>query len=309
MAKTSKERGAFAGHETFPLRYGWLPKAVREVAKNPAIFVEEDAIVHLGVGKNMVRAIHHWGVACGMLQDVVGRGQGGAVSVSPLGKTILGENGWDPFMEDPATLWIAHHELAHRPDRATTWYWVFNLCREHEFSKEKLASWLANYINTMHWRTVSGATLERDIEVFVRTYVPAKSNKGSVLEDSLDSPLVELGLIAGLESGDLYSVQRDEHPSLPDEVFAYALARFYEASGSTAKTIPLRQLFVPGAPGAVFALSDDAVLARAERLADVTGGALIYQETAGLQQIYVKEAPPPLDLLMRHYLRTKTRTP
>lgn len=307
MAKKQTERGAFAGHETFPLRYGWLPKAVREVAKDPKTFAEEDAIVRLGVGKNMVRAIHHWGTACGLLEEAGGRGQGSLVKVTELGSKILGENGWDPFMEDPATLWLAHHELARRPDRATTWFWVFNLCREPEFSKEKLADWLELYVRSMSWREVSRATLERDIEVFVRTYAPAQSNRGPVVEDSLDSPLVELGLLTESGARGFYAIQRGDHPSLPNELFAYALVQFHKASGSTAKTIPLRQLFVPGAPGAVFALSDDAVLARAEHLSETTGGALTYQETAGLQQIYIKELPDPMALLKQYYPRRTKR--
>ena len=46
----------FSGHETFPCRYAWLPKAVQWLAEDPALFRNEDqAMVKLGVGKNMVR--------------------------------------------------------------------------------------------------------------------------------------------------------------------------------------------------------------------------------------------------------------
>jgi len=46
-----------SGHESFPCRYSWLPKAVRGLAENPMIFSDEDAaMVTLGVGKNMVRS-------------------------------------------------------------------------------------------------------------------------------------------------------------------------------------------------------------------------------------------------------------
>jgi hypothetical protein len=52
----------FSGHETFPCRYAWLPKAVDTVNNNPAIFSDEDeAMIKLGVGKNMVRAIRFLG--------------------------------------------------------------------------------------------------------------------------------------------------------------------------------------------------------------------------------------------------------
>jgi hypothetical protein len=46
-----------SGHESFPCRYTWLPKAVRGLEGNPRLFSDEDqAMVDLGLGKNMVRS-------------------------------------------------------------------------------------------------------------------------------------------------------------------------------------------------------------------------------------------------------------
>jgi len=50
----------FSGHQTFVFRYGWLEKGVRGVAQCPTLFSEDDALVRLGVGKNMVDSIRHW---------------------------------------------------------------------------------------------------------------------------------------------------------------------------------------------------------------------------------------------------------
>ena len=50
----------FSGHETFPLRYGWLKKAFARVAEtedqpdNRAACWADDAIARFGIGKNMV---------------------------------------------------------------------------------------------------------------------------------------------------------------------------------------------------------------------------------------------------------------
>ena len=56
-----------SGHESFPCRYTWLPKAVRGLADAPDLFSDEQqAMVKLGVGKNMVRAIRFWAQASGM---------------------------------------------------------------------------------------------------------------------------------------------------------------------------------------------------------------------------------------------------
>ena len=56
----------FTGHETFPCRYPWLPKAVAALEKKSEqkksdLFRDiDEAIVVLGVGKQMARAIRFW---------------------------------------------------------------------------------------------------------------------------------------------------------------------------------------------------------------------------------------------------------
>jgi hypothetical protein len=57
----------FARHESFHPRYGWLKKGIDGAATDPEIFSREDAVVELGVGKNMVRAIRYWGLASKLL--------------------------------------------------------------------------------------------------------------------------------------------------------------------------------------------------------------------------------------------------
>jgi len=60
----------FFGHETFPCRYAWLPKAAQAVSEDPSILAsakEDDAMVKLGVGKNMVRSIKFWAEAAGIV--------------------------------------------------------------------------------------------------------------------------------------------------------------------------------------------------------------------------------------------------
>ena len=51
---------SFAGHQTFALRSAWLKKGLDELLINAHIFADEDALVKLGVGKNMVAGIRHW---------------------------------------------------------------------------------------------------------------------------------------------------------------------------------------------------------------------------------------------------------
>ena len=86
----------FSGHETFACRYAWLPKALQAIQRDPRVFTDEDeAIVELGVGKNMVRSIRFWVEASGMAKPA----QKG-LEPTKLGLLIFGEKGRDPFIED-----------------------------------------------------------------------------------------------------------------------------------------------------------------------------------------------------------------
>ncbi|MDA1273594.1 MAG: DUF4007 family protein [Verrucomicrobia bacterium] len=88
----------YSGHETFPCRYTWLPKAVRSLRENPQLFSDEDkAMVGLGVGKNMVRAIRFWADAG---EVAVPDSTNSGLAVSDFGNLILGPKGRDEFLED-----------------------------------------------------------------------------------------------------------------------------------------------------------------------------------------------------------------
>jgi hypothetical protein len=105
----------FSGHETFPFRYTWLPKGVVHLLEYPDLFTKEEALVDLGVGKNMVKSIRHWCIASGVIERVDHKGH---VRVTDLGLSLFGEEGWDSFLEDPGTLWLLHWRLVSRPSPA-----------------------------------------------------------------------------------------------------------------------------------------------------------------------------------------------
>ena len=118
-----------SGHESFPCRYTWLPKAVRGLRENPDLFSEEaDAMVALGVGKNMVRSIRFWSLASGMTR-VAPKSRG--LSLTKLGSLLLGERGLDPFLEDIRTLWLIHWNLATNMENPLlAWDYLLNRWQE-----------------------------------------------------------------------------------------------------------------------------------------------------------------------------------
>ena len=102
---THSKKFKFSGHDTFPLRYGWLYKIVQEGAKGDSFTNPEQDMIKYGAGKNMVTAMKYWGRSFGILSK-------NYKTVTQFGESIFGENGYDKYLEDDATLWILHWKLA-----------------------------------------------------------------------------------------------------------------------------------------------------------------------------------------------------
>src|ERR1700726_329283 len=98
---TGAAQHTFSGHETFPFRYPWLKKGYDAVRVDGDVFLRDNAITTLGVGKNMVRSIRHWCLTAGVLEE--DRNGGKALRPTLLGKRLLADDGLDPYLEDPAT--------------------------------------------------------------------------------------------------------------------------------------------------------------------------------------------------------------
>ena len=140
-----------SGHETFPLRYGWLKKAFDAVSTaegsghDRSVFLTADAIARFGVGKNMVASIRHWAVAAGVIEESARR-----TAPSLLGSRVFDDGGLDPYMEDPATAWLVHWQLCGNP-RKTTWFWAFNHYPAVSFERGMLVKGIEKIAKDRGW--------------------------------------------------------------------------------------------------------------------------------------------------------------
>lgn len=294
-------RYGFSGHETFPFRYAWIPKAIQKLPGHPDLFNREDAIVTLGVGKNMVKSIKHW---CETMDLIEPFDRGRQARVTPLGNALFSPHGWDPYLEDPATLWLLHWLLVSKPERATTWYFAFTKFSAEYFTRDTLVDWLLKTVPMDNGARVTIASLRRDVEVFLKTYCPSPSTREVPLEDTFECPLVELGLLKEIERGHFQFI-RGPKPSLPDAIFVYALSDFWQRSVPHLQTLSFEKiLHEGGSPGGVLKLSENALGERLERLPRWTG--LSFDETAGTRNVLRQNMRAEFNLLpilARHYGR------
>ena len=185
-------RYRISGHESFPFRYTWLPKAVRCLNENPATFsTDAEAMVALGVGKNMVRSIRFWTQAAGIAESA---SRGKRYELTEFGQALLGTDGLDPFLEDTRTLWLLHWKLSTGTEPLLAWDYVLNRSQEPELFPSSLVIDLKKEA-LRHQDKMSAATIEQHFQTFIHTYVPTRGRKGEIQEDNLDCPLVELGFI------------------------------------------------------------------------------------------------------------------
>ena len=297
-----------SGHETFPLRYGWLKKVFDEVrategeGDNRSVFTGEDAIARFGVGKNMVASMRHWATVTGVIEDVPGEQR---IRSTPFGKLLFAqENGIDPYMEDPSTSWLIHWHLAGRTEK-TTWFWAFNHFASLSFERDMLVREIVRLAEDMAWARSSPATIKRDVACFVRTYVAQPTSRRASYEDSLESPLTELGLMKSMGGRDGFRFVRGPKPTLGSGVLCYALTDFWSRSFNNANTLSFEALaYEPGSPGRVFLLDENSLvdlLGETERL---TEGTYVWSETAGLKQLIrdrVLSTDEALDLALKDY--------
>jgi len=275
----------FSGHQSFAFRNTWITKGVNECKNNPSIFREPDALVTLGVGKNMVDSIKYWCQATRVITD--DSEQRFDLCPSGIGKRVfLEDDGWDPYLEDEGTLWLLHWLLATNSKDATTIYYAFNELHDLEFTRSGLIETLWRQAQVLEVRTTPN-TIKRDVGVFIHSYVGSRDGSSSV-EDTLDCPLAELGLLMEEPLTQTYAFSRGPKNSLPDAVFFYALWEYAKQRDGQSSLTFDELAYFPGSPGRVFKLDEAALAERLEQLARLTHGAWQLTDTAGYRQVTIR---------------------
>ncbi|HEX8691413.1 MAG TPA: DUF4007 family protein [Longimicrobium sp.] len=295
---------AFARHDTFAPRYGWIKKGFDLARREPDLFTRADAPVVLGVGKNMVRAIRYWCHAFGVLETAIDEAGHTVARPTDFGLSLLADDGgYDPFLEDPASLWLLHWRLVNRPDLATAWYYTFFLFGRTEFTVPALQEALEGYVaRTFPEARYARSSYEKDASCLARMYAFQETG-GRPSEETFQSPFTELGLLRRTLHGG-YAFSIGPKLSLPDAVIASACLEF-AASVSEARTIALSRLvYEPGSPGMAFKLTESAVYAALEAVAARSVG-ISLSEAAGVVQLAYEADPLQLaeQLREKHYAR------
>ena len=290
---------AFGRHETFPLRYGWLSKAFRAIEVDPTILRDDRAIADLGVGKNMVDSMGYWLRACRLVEPST------EVVPTELGQLIFAHDGVDPYLEDEATIWLLHWLICSNPTQATSWYWFFNKFHKVEFSAEEIQTALIDYVKDQvkQKRQASAATLKNDAILLPRMYSRSPISKSKPIEDALDSPFTLLGLVSQSGRQRFFSSAPQQRDALPAEIMGFAVLALLDAL-SVESLLVEDLLYSRGdlpAPGSIFRLTEQALIAKLEQLVDAYPAYFRLDDTAGLHQLFRTQSISALEMLQAYY--------
>lgn len=254
----------FAGHQTFHPRFGWIKKGFDAVASDPEVFSDPQGPLILGVGKNMVEAIRFWGVATKAWCRVPDQARARSFLHVPtgFGAALLSDEGFDPYLEMPGSLWLLHWYALSAPSSLPIWWLAFDEFSPVEFTDDDLDRFCIEQVAGTTWRQPNSSSIRKDVDCLLRMYTQRRAKGRQTLDDLLDSPFRELGLVvpSGL-GGNRYRFALGSKPTLPAEVIGFACLDYMALTDPHAHTASVTRLMSdPGSPGRLFKLSDQTLL-------------------------------------------------
>lgn len=284
-------RPVFSGHETFQCRHLWLKKGY-DYIKTGRSFGAEDAVVELGVGKNMVNSIRYWMRAFDL-------SEGGEKTTKLADALFSDEKGHDPYLEDDASLWLLHYHLV-RKGYATSYNLIFNELRREkvEFTKEAFVRFMRTKSETDTPFSFNQNTIESDFDVFVKLYIGTETSKDK--EEIVSGIFPELNLVRVIQrekQATLYHIEVNEKESIPEEVILYAIVTDLEI-GLSVNLDTLEKGY--NSVGAIFGINRTGLVDKIERLCAKYSN-IVYKDDAGVRELQFKKKPTWVQVLKDYY--------
>ena len=281
----TKNNIKLSGHESFHCRPFWLKKGFDHV--RTSLHFNDKAGIELGVGKNMVASIHFWLKAFDIIDE---NGK-----LSELAIKLFDDKGWDPFLEDEATLWLLHYKLSSK-QYSSIYYLIFSELRKirPEFSKNHFISQV-NEISAKQSENIVG----KDFSVFTRTYF-AKPSKDK--EESFSGLLTELGLLQEVgednQKNHLYHISNSKQNDIPWQIILFCILD----NENFGNSISVKLLFTEDkGVGNLFAFNQEGMENKLIEISDHLDGA-VYNNDAGVKELQFKKGKPDgLKILESYY--------
>ena len=276
MSISKIKKYTFSGHESFPCKTLWLKKGYDFVVAGDD-FNSPEAVIGLGVGKNMVASIRFWLRVFGVTEND---------KPTFLADYLFNDqNGKDKYLEDIATLWLLHFNLVFL-EEATLYNMFFcGVQRERtHFEREQVLTYVKMRMVEANKMTLFNAnTVKKDIGVLLQNYtLPRKAQSN----EDFSTLLIDLDLIRQSSEGKGYYFNVDGKRKVTKEIFLYGLLKLKKQQGDN--TIPYDT--IQEKIGLVFCMQDFETIEMLKQLASDYSQYFAYNDVAGIKQIqFTKE--------------------
>lgn len=284
-----------SGHETFQCRHFWLKKG-HDFLLEKNSFKANDAVVKLGVGKNMIASIQHWMRVFGLINNGV------EVELTDFSYKIFSNDGYDPFLEDVNSLYLLHYQLL-KNDIPSLYGIVFNEFRRVRISRDFTAGQISDFMRRKLDKDnvqFSENTLKSDVKVFLRMYHASAKKGMKSIEDDFASVLLGLEMfepVEGvfIEGEQVFRFQYEIKKALDYRIFLFAILDTFEGSESISVEEIEKMI------GDKFLCSKEGVELKLQELQE--SKYLVYKDDAGRREVQMKRKVDKWDVLNKYYGR------
>jgi hypothetical protein len=265
----------FSGHESFPCKTLWLKKGY-DFITNGGDFNADEAVVRLGVGKNMVSSIRYWIKAFGFNNE----------RTNWIAEYIFDTvDGKDPFVEDIGTLWLLHFLLIYTEEASLYNLFFVDFQKERrEFDRSQVVSFVKRKMAETGKDTLFNEnTVKKDVGVLLLNYCLPKNPQSN---EDFSTLLMDLDLLrqmekrwSDVEGRDRYVFNIEGKRQVVPEIFLFAILMMKDESDKSISYDIMQEL------GLIFCMNDLEVIGMLKLLSEKYSDSLAYSDVAGIRQL------------------------
>lgn len=250
-----------------------------------------DAVIDLGVGKNMVSSIRYWLKAFGLSEH--------DKSTEIASYLFDEQEGADMYIESLGTLWLLHYLLVSKKE-ATLYHIAFARFQKERktFDREQLVNYVKRLmIEDNKGKLFNENTVKKDVGVLLQNY--SQPVKAKSFED-YSSLLIDLDIIRTDDSGKTFVFNTEGKRKVPMEIFLFAILR----EKGTDKSVSYDTM---QETGLIFCMSDAEIIDMAQNIGEHYSAYVQYSDHAGIRQLLFKEGVSLESMnVLDHYYKNAT---
>lgn len=292
MEANNNVKYTFSGHESFPCKTLWLKKGY-DFVNAEKDFNAPEAVVDLGVGKNMVAAVRYWHKAFGLNKDA---------ETGWIADYIFDKNtGKDPYMEDLGTLWLLHFLLVYSGEASLYKLFFIDFQKERRlFDREQVVSFVKRkMIEAGKDNLFNENTVKKDVGVLLLNYCLPRNPQSN---EDFSTLLMDLDLLRQTDKTESPEDKRNRYffniegkRQVTPAIFLFTLLLLKEENDNSIPYDTLHEL------GLIFCMTDLEVIDMLKYLSEEYSESLTYSDVAGIRQLQFTQQIDAEQVLDNYY--------